>query len=106
MATTITSTKNRHRRGRFPMASETPASVSVVRAIVASALAFGIFFVLCWAGIPLKIPVSHMFVSLFTARPVETTAALFDGTIWSLGFGALIAFLITSLYNALPIGRR
>ena len=88
------------------MASETPTTLSVARTTVASALAFGIFFVLCWAGIALKIPVSHKFVSLFTAEPVETTAALLDGTIWSVGFGALIAFLTTFLYNSLPFGRR
>lgn len=88
------------------MANETPSSVSIVRATIASALTFGIFFALCWAGIPLKVPVSHMFVSLFTARQVDTTAALLDGTLWSLGFGALIAFLLTFLYNALPLGRK
>jgi hypothetical protein len=88
------------------MANETTTSVSIVRATIASALASGIFFILCWAGIPLKVPVSHMFVSLFTAKPVETTAALFDGTLWSVGFGALIALLVTSFYATLPIGRR
>jgi hypothetical protein len=88
------------------MTSEAASSVNILRATVASALAFGVFFVLCWAGIPLKVPVSHMFVSIFTAKPVETTAALLDGTIWSFGFGALIAFLITFLYRVLPIGRR
>lgn len=87
------------------MASETSASISVTRATVASALTFGIFFVLCWAEIPLKIPVSHTFVSLFTVKPVETTAALLDGTMWLVGFGALIVLLITSFYNILPFGR-
>jgi hypothetical protein len=82
------------------------SSPSIIRATAATAVAFGIFYVLCWAGIPLKIPVSHMFVSLFTVKPVDTTGALFDGTLWSVGFGALIAFLTTFLYSVLPLGRR
>jgi hypothetical protein len=90
----------------FAMANETLGSVSVMRATVAGALTFGILFAGCWVGIGLHIAVSHMFVSLFTAQPMQTTAALLDGLCWSVLFGALFGLLFSFLYNALPFGRR
>lgn len=88
------------------MATETTASVSILRATVASALTFGVLFAACWVGIGANIAVSHMFVSLFTARPAETFAALVDGLCWSVLFGALFGLLNSLLYGILPFGRR
>ena len=90
------------------MATE-PNSVSVVsipRATVAGGLAFGIFYVTCWLGIPAKLTVSHMFIQLFTTQPIQSTAALTEGLLWSVVFGAFLSFLVSTLYRFLPIGRR
>ena len=80
--------------------------LDIVRATLASAVAFGVFFALCWIGIFLNVPVSHMFIQLFTARPMLSAAAFGEGLLWSVAFGGLVAFLIATTYNLIPIGRR
>lgn len=87
------------------MANETP-SVSVLRATISGGLAFGIFFVACWAGVPAKLTVSHMFLQLFTTQPIQSVGALTEGLVWSIVFGALLSFLVTFLYRVIPVGRR
>jgi hypothetical protein len=88
------------------MANESSSSLSILRSPIAGALTFGILFAACWAGIGAHLAVSHMFVSLFTAQPMESTAALFDGLLWSVVFGAVFGVLFSLLYNSLPLGRR
>jgi hypothetical protein len=86
------------------MANEAP-SVSIVRATVATAVAMGILFAGCWAGVAAKIVASHMFVQLFTAQPISTTAALANGLLSSVVFGALLGFLVSGAYKIIPLGR-
>jgi hypothetical protein len=88
------------------MANESSSSQSILRTTISSALTFGILFAACWVGIGVHLAVSHMFVSLFTAQPMQSTAALFDGLLWSVVFGALFGLLFSILYNTLPLGRR
>lgn len=90
------------------MASESGSTsvVSIPRATVAGGLAFGIFYVTCWLGVPAKLTVPHMFIQLFTTQPIQSTAALTEGLLWSVVFGAFLSFLISALYRYLPVGRR
>jgi hypothetical protein len=57
-------------------------------------------FVLCWLGtfIPLSSP-THAFIALFTPADTQSIAALLEGTLWSLLFGALSAVLFAAIYN-------
>ena len=57
-------------------------------------------FVLCWIGAALSdLRLSHMFIQLFTTAPVGSPAALFEGTCWSLLFGAIAGALFAFFYN-------
>jgi hypothetical protein len=73
-----------------------------VRLAVTGALFMGGFYILCWAGAALGIvPVSHMFLQLFSDAPMPSTAMLVEGAIWSVVFGLLAGALIALIYNAL-----
>ena len=83
----------------------TNVSGSLLRIALAGALTLGIVYVFCWIGAVIGVPpVSHMFVALFTIHPITSIAALFEGTCWALGFGAIIALVYALLYRLLPVG--
>jgi len=72
------------------------------RFAVTGALFMGVFYILCWAGAALGIvPVTHMYLQLFSDAPMPSTAMLVEGTIWSVLFGLLAGALIALIYNAL-----
>jgi hypothetical protein len=76
--------------------------ISPVRLAMTGALFMGGFYTLCWAGAALGIvPVTHMYLQLFSDAPMPSTAMLVEGTIWSLLFGLLAGALIALIYNAL-----
>ncbi|HXG81390.1 MAG TPA: hypothetical protein VNJ05_06290 [Sphingomicrobium sp.] len=76
--------------------------ISAVRLAVTGALFMGLFYILCWAGAALGIvPVSHMYLQLFSDAPMPSAAMLVEGAIWSVVFGLLAGALIAVLYNAL-----
>jgi hypothetical protein len=73
-----------------------------VRLAVTGALFMGGFYILCWTGAALGIvPVTHMFLQLFSDAPMPSTAMLVEGAVWSVLFGLLAGALIALIYNAL-----
>jgi hypothetical protein len=86
--------------------SDQTTSLSVTRSTIAGALTLGIVFAACWIGAFIKVlPVSHMFLQLFTTEPMTSAAALAEGMLWSVVFGGLIGLLFAALYRFAPIGR-
>jgi hypothetical protein len=76
--------------------------LGVLRFATTGALFLGVFYILCWSGAALGIvPVSHMYLQLFSNAPMPSTAMLIEGAIWSVVFGLLAGALIALLYNAL-----
>lgn len=76
--------------------------LGVVRLAATGALFMGIFYILCWAGAALRVvPVSHMYLQLFSDAPMVSTAMAIEGTIWSVVFGLLAGALIAITYNVL-----
>ena len=79
-----------------------PRRIGVLRFAATGALFMGVFYILCWSGAALGIvPVSHMYLQLFSNAPMPSTAMLVEGAIWSVVFGLLAGTLIAVLYNAL-----
>ena len=76
--------------------------IGVLRLALTGAIASGVFFVFCWVGaqIPLG-TLSHMYIQLFTKADLNSTAALVEGTCWSIGFGLIGGALIALAYNLL-----
>lgn len=80
------------------------ARLNVARCAFTGAAVLIVLFVLCWttaaAGV---LNASHAFISLFTPAEVSSFAALIEGALWALGFGALVA----TFYNIFRFaGRR
>ena len=75
--------------------------LSVMRLVVTGGVTAALVFVLCWIGtfIPIASP-THAFIGLFTPKSMSSTAALLQGTLWSLLFGALSGGLLALVYNA------
>lgn len=89
--------------------STNPASVvqqshklGTVRLALTGALFTGVFYILCWAGAALGlVPVTHMYLQLFSDAPMGSMPMVVEGTIWSVIFGLLAGALIAIIYNAL-----
>jgi hypothetical protein len=82
--------------------------LSVPRLLVAGGVTASLIFVLCWLGtfIPFSSP-THAYISLFTPAEINSVAALLEGAVWSLLFGALSGGLFALIYNAAaPLTRR
>lgn len=76
--------------------------IGIARLALTGAMFMGLFYILCWSGAALGIlPVSHMYLQLFSDAPMSSTAMLVEGAIWSFVFGSLAGTLIALLYNAL-----
>lgn len=85
------------------MATTNPVHrIGVLRLAVTGAIASPVFFVFCWVGaqVPLG-TLSHMYVQLFTKADPHSTAALVEGSCWSIGFGLIGGALIACAYNLL-----
>ena len=75
--------------------------IGIARLALTGAMFMGLFYILCWSGAALGIvPVSHMYLQLFSDAPMPSTAMLVEGAIWSFVFGSLAGTLIALLYNA------
>ena len=75
--------------------------IGIARLALTGAMFMGLFYILCWSGAALGIvPVSHMYLQLFSDAPMPSTAMLVQGAIWSFVFGSLAGTLIAVLYNA------
>jgi hypothetical protein len=76
--------------------------IGIARLALTGATSMGLFYILCWSGAALGVvPVSHLYLQLFSDAPMPSTAMLLEGTIWSFLFGSLAGALIALLYNAL-----
>lgn len=74
--------------------------LGIVHCAVTGAVALGIIFVACWLGaVFTSMPVTHMFISMFTPAAVSSPAALIQGSCWSLVFGAWAGFVIAVVSN-------
>lgn len=83
-------------------------AISVARLVASAGVASALIFILCWLGtfIPLSSP-THAYIGLFTTADVQSGAALVEGGLWSLLFGALTGGLFALVYNAFAgLGRR
>ena len=59
--------------------------IGTLRLAAAGALFMGIFYFLCWSGAALRIvPVSHMYLQLFSDAPLPSTAMLIEGAASSI----------------------
>jgi len=83
-------------------------SINVLRLALTGAIASGLFFILCWVGAQMPVgTLSHMYIQLFTKAEVNSTTALVEGFVWSLGFGLIGGALVAGAYNLLaPLERR
>ena len=82
--------------------------VSVKRLIIAGGATAAVAFILCWIGtfIPFA-SLTPAYIGLFTLAEPRSFAALSEGALWSLLFGALVGGLFGLIYNAAaPLGRR
>lgn len=74
--------------------------LGVVHCAVTGALVFGVIFVVCWLGaVFTPMPVTHMYIAMFSAAEMTSTAALFGGLGWSLVFGAWAGFVLAVINN-------
>ena len=81
---------------------------SVARLSVTGGMTSLAVFVACWLGaqVPEFNP-THAYISLFTTAEVGSIAALLEGGLWSLVFGAFTVGLFGLVYNlTAPLGRR
>ena len=69
------------------------------RMAVAGAGTLTLLFVLCWGAAAAGLPAAHMWISLFTTAPVASAAALGEGVLWSVVFGALSGAALAFFYN-------
>lgn len=74
--------------------------LTVTRLAVAGGVTAALIFVLCWIGafIPYSSP-THAYIGLFTSADLKSTAALAEGSLWSLLFGGLSGGLFAFVYN-------
>ena len=77
----------------------------LVRAALTGAAVSGVLFLVCWLGTAIGgLSVTHAFISLFTAQPVGSPAALAEGGLWAVVFGAFSGALI-AFFHGLFAGR-
>ncbi len=91
----------------LPPSTGSPSPLGIVRCGLTGAIGLAAFFTVCWIGAFVLASQSHMFIEIFTPKPVTSGAALAEGLVWSLAFGALGGALLALIYNALGfVGRR
>lgn len=76
--------------------------LGIVHCAVTGALVFGVILVVCWIGaVVTPMPVTHMYIAMFSAAEITSTAALWGGLLWSLVFGAWAGFVLAVVNNAI-----
>lgn len=76
--------------------------LGIIHSAATGAISLGIIYVACWLGAAFTaMPVTHMFISLFTPAPITSTTALAYGLCLSLVFGAWAGFVIAVVSNFL-----
>ena len=92
------------------MTTDQPArhKLGVARLAASGGVTTALVFILCWLGtfVPFSSP-THAFIGLFTPAEVKSVAALVEGSLWALLFGALSGALFAAIYNQFAdLGRR
>jgi uncharacterized protein YqgC (DUF456 family) len=74
--------------------------LSVSRLAATGGVTAALVMVFCWVGafIPFSSP-THAYIELFTAADIQSVAALGEGSLWSLLFGALSGSIFAAVYN-------
>ncbi len=76
--------------------------LSLPRFALTGALTALILFVLCWLASQVgNLPLTHMWIGLFTPDPLSSSSALITGGLSSFGAGAVLGAVIAIIYNAL-----
>lgn len=76
------------------------SGISIIRLSLTGALSVLTLYVACWVAlVALNIPVTHMFLSLFTANEMTSVAALCVGGFWSFIWGGFAGAVIAVMYN-------
>lgn len=83
-----------------PHEVDLPRRIGVARLAATLGAAAALIFVLCWIGtfIALSSP-TYAYIGLFTSAEARSGAALLQGSIWSLLFGALSGLVLAAFYN-------
>jgi hypothetical protein len=80
--------------------------IGVLRCALSGGITLATLFLLCWLGLQIAQLQSHMFIALFTARPIDSMAALFEGLCWAAVFGAVSGLLFAVAYDSLGFLKR
>lgn len=89
-----------------PAHTALPRGAGLLRAGLTGAAVSGVLFLACWLGTSIEgLSVTHAFISLFTTEPVTSQAALAEGGVWAVVFGAFAGALI-AFFHGLFAGRR
>lgn len=79
-----------------------PRRLGWIHCAATGAAVLVVLFLLCWlAAAFTSLTVSHMYISLFTAAPISSVAALIAGLCWSMLFGAVTGALVAVFFNLL-----
>lgn len=83
-----------------PDVAHVPHRIGIARLAATLGVGAALIFVLCWVGmfIPVSSP-THAYIGLFTSAQASSGAALLEGSVWSLLFGALTGIVLAALYN-------
>jgi hypothetical protein len=83
------------------LSASTVRKLGVARLATTGAVTALVFYLVCWIGALLPLGyVSHMYLQLFTNSDIRSTAALVEGSVWSIVFGLIAGALIALFYNA------
>jgi hypothetical protein len=88
--------------------SSAGTGLSVIRTGIAVGLSAGVLYLFCWLGAVIGVvPVTHMYLQLFSAAEQTSIAALAEGTTASIAFGSFAGVIFGVVSRALAqSGRR
>ena len=81
--------------------------ISIARLSLTGGLSLLIVFVACWiSAVAFTLPVTHMFISLFTSDPIASITALCIGAFWAFIWGAFVGAVTAIVFNLLGFADR
>jgi hypothetical protein len=88
--------------------SSAVSGLSAIRIGVVTGLSAGVLYLLCWLGAVIGLlPVTHMYLQLFSAADQTSIAALAEGTTASIAFGFIAGAIFGVISRAIARpGRR
>jgi hypothetical protein len=93
--------------GETIMAAETAtrSRLDVGRTASTGASALLLLFVLSWVAAVVGAPVTQLWIDAFTLAPADSSAALAEGSFWSLIAGAIAGGAVAFFYNLFEVRR-